>query len=406
MSQAEWRGRTSAKPAGDVEAGLALLLRHIVKSGTLQIKLPDGSLLSCGDGAEPRAEIAILDADALARLLREPELALGELYMDGKLTVAGDNIDALLALLMRNRAETVLGVKTVRRAPNTEARARANAAHHYDLSNDFFELFLDRNMQYSCAYFEHGDETLDEAQERKLDHIARKLRLDAGDRVLDIGSGWGGLAMFLAEKYGARVKGITLSENQLASAKERAAAGGLSDRTEFAFEDYRRVGGAFDRIVSVGMFEHVGRARYDAFFKAVAALLVEDGVALIHTIGRTDTPKPTSPWTERYIFPGGYIPSLSDMAPAIERSGLCVTDIEVWRLHYAKTLRAWRERFEAAADRVREMFDERFVRMWRFYLAGSEAAFRHGPLVVFQIQLAHRKDAVPLTRDYLYAERS
>jgi cyclopropane-fatty-acyl-phospholipid synthase len=288
-----------------------------------------------------------------------------------------------------------------RREINDRKGAERTVAHHYDISNELYRLFLDEDLQYSCAYYETGAETLEEAQDAKKELIAAKLCLRPGLSVLDIGCGWGGLALHLARTRGVNVRGITLSQAQLPVARVRAQAQNLAAQAEFVLEDYRETKGAFDRIVSVGMFEHVGRGHYDEFFRQIASLLAEDGVALLHTIGRADGPGATSPWIDRYIFPGGYIPALSEIMPAVERAGLYVTDIEVWRLHYAYTLRAWRERFEARLDDVRAMFDERFCRMWRFYLAASEAAFRYGGHEVFQIQLARRQDAVPRTRRYL-----
>jgi cyclopropane-fatty-acyl-phospholipid synthase len=280
--------------------------------------------------------------------------------------------------------------------------AKANVAHHYDLTPALYNLFLDADKQYSCAYFRTPQDTLDQAQLQKKHHIARKLLIEPGMRVLDIGCGWGGLALTLARDYGARVLGITLSEEQLAIAKRRAQESGLGDRVEFRLQDYRHVTEVFDRVVSVGMFEHVGLPNYGTYFRAVNDRLGEDGVALIHTIGHPGPPAPTSAWIRKHIFPGGYIPSLSEVTPAIEKSGLRPADIECWRLHYAMTLRHWYDRFTARAAEAAAIHDERFVRMWRFYLAGSEATFRWGRQDVWQFQLSKKVDAVPITRDYLY----
>ncbi len=285
---------------------------------------------------------------------------------------------------------------------NPAPRARANVAHHYDLSARLYDLFLDADRQYSCAYFARPDMSLEEAQLAKKRHIAAKLLLRPGMRVLDIGCGWGGMALTLARDYGVQVTGVTLSEEQLKLARERAAKAGLSDRAEFHLMDYRDVEGPFDRIVSVGMFEHVGVPHYRAYFAKVQALLAEDGVALIHTIGRSQPPGSTSPWIDRYIFPGGYVPSLSEAMSAVEKAGLVTADIEVWRLHYAETLRHWHDRFVARQDEARALYDARFCRMWRYYLIASELTFRLNAQVVFQLQLARRQEAVPLTRDYLY----
>jgi cyclopropane-fatty-acyl-phospholipid synthase len=289
---------------------------------------------------------------------------------------------------------------------NTRSLARRNVAHHYDLSLDLYRRFLDADLQYSCAYFARPDMSLEEAQRAKKAHIAAKLALSPGDRVLDIGCGWGGMGLTLADDYGADVTGVTLSVEQLNLARERAEERGLSERAHFLMQDYRDVDGAFDRVVSVGMFEHVGVGNFEEYFAAVADHLTDDGVALIHTIGRTGGPARTSAWTAKYIFPGGYIPALSEIVRAVEKVGLLITDIEVLRLHYAETLRAWRERFLAARDDIAKLYDERFCRMWEFYLAGSEASFRSGASVVFQLQLAKRVDALPITRDYIALEEA
>jgi cyclopropane-fatty-acyl-phospholipid synthase len=291
---------------------------------------------------------------------------------------------------------------------NHSSRARRNVAHHYDLSAQLYDVFLDRDRQYSCAYFSAPSETLDEAQIGKKRHIAAKLFLDRPDLgVLDIGSGWGGLALDLARDCGAKVLGVTLSEEQIALARSRAQKAGLAERCRFELVDYRRLNGTFDRIVSVGMFEHVGVPYYPAFFDKLRALLKDDGVALLHTIGRSDGPGVTNSWIAKYIFPGGYTPSLSEVLPVIERSGLIVTDVEVLRLHYAETLKEWRRRFKAQWNAVAELYDERFCRMWDFYLASSEMAFRRDGLVVYQIQMAKQIDTLPMTRDYMFeAERT
>jgi cyclopropane-fatty-acyl-phospholipid synthase len=386
-------------------------LSHLLTRGALLLRFPSGREHHFGEPDAHPLRVTLEDDNAVRRLMANAELALGELYAEGLLRVESDNIDGLLALLLQNLREhgfrtraAPAGLRLLeapRREINGRKRAQRNVAHHYDISNELYRLFLDEDLQYSCAYFETGGETLEQAQQAKKELIAAKLCLRQGLSVLDIGCGWGGLALHLARAHGALVRGITLSSSQLPVARTRAEAQGLGAQTEFVLEDYRETRGAFDRIVSVGMFEHVGRGHYDEFFRRIATLLTEDGVALLHTIGRADGPGVTSPWIDRYIFPGGYIPALSEVLPAIERAGLYVTDIEIWRLHYALTLRAWRERFEARIGDVKAMFDERFGRMWRFYLAASEAAFRHGGHEVFQIQLARRQNAVPLTRRYL-----
>ena len=388
------------------------MLAGFIREGTLNVTYPDGTRRRYGTGA-PEAGVRITSPDFLRRLALSPELTVGEGYVDGMLEIEGDDLHGLLGLLLANSTGPVPGwygatlalrrLRMLAGPANHGRRSRANVAHHYDLSGELYSLFLDADRQYSCAYFREADMTLEAAQAAKKAHIAAKLRLEPGMRVLDIGCGWGGMALTLARDHGARVTGITLSEEQLAVARTRAAEAGLADRVEFRLEDYRRTEGRFDRIVSVGMFEHVGTARFQTYFGAVQRLLEPHGVALIHTIGRNGMPSATSPWIAKYIFPGGYVPSLSEVTPAIERAGLISTDIEVWRLHYAHTLRHWQERFAANIDRVRMIYDERFCRMWRFYLVSSEMAFRSGMQCVFQFQLARRQDSVPLTRGYLAA---
>jgi cyclopropane-fatty-acyl-phospholipid synthase len=358
--------------------------------------------------------VRITDPALVARLVRTPELALGEGYMAGTLVPEGaDGLHRLLAVLILNSTtqkpvwfDAMLALRRAGRWVaqwNPAPRARRNVAHHYDLSGALYDLFLDADKQYSCAYFRDPGMTLEQAQAAKKALIAAKLRIEPGMRVLDIGSGWGGLALTLARDHGARVTGITLSEEQLKVARARAAAAGLEGQVDFLLRDYRAVTGQYDRIVSVGMFEHVGVPHYATFFATAARLLAPEGVMLLHTIGRNAPPAATSPWIAKYIFPGGYVPSLSEVAAPIEASGLWLTDLEVWRLHYAETLKEWQRRFEANIDAVRALYDDRFCRMWRFYLVASEMTFRAGRQCVFQLQLAHRQDAVPLTRAYLSA---
>jgi cyclopropane-fatty-acyl-phospholipid synthase len=305
---------------------------------------------------------------------------------------------------------TQLGRKLFRRLSqfNPAGRSRRNVAHHYDLNSELYSLFLDEDWQYSCAYFPRGDETLEAAQVAKKRHIAAKLLLDRPNlTVLDIGCGWGGMALTLARDYGARVTGITLSTEQLAAARARAEAAGLSHRVKFELLDYRAVDQQFDRVVSVGMFEHVGVTHYRTFFNTLQGCLADDGVALMHFIGSAAPPAATNPWLTKYIFPGGYSPSLSEVMPGIEASGLIATDVEVLRLHYARTLRHWRDRFEQNREAVKALYDERFCRMFEFYLAGCELAFRYSGEVVFQMQLSRQLTTVPLTRDYIgQAERA
>jgi cyclopropane-fatty-acyl-phospholipid synthase len=289
---------------------------------------------------------------------------------------------------------------------NRRDRSRRNVAHHYDLDGRLYSLFLDADRQYSCAYFETPDQSLDDAQLAKRRHITAKLLPQTGQRVLDIGCGWGGLALYIAEMSGAEVLGVTLSQEQLGIARSRAAEKELTGRVEFRLQDYRDVEAGFDRIVSVGMFEHVGVGYYDAFFRQCAKVLNDDGVIVLHSIGRSEGPSTTNPWIAKYIFPGGYIPALSEVLPAIERAGLLVTDIEILRLHYAETLKNWRARFMAHREEAERIYDPRFVRMWEFYLASSEMAFREQALCVTQIQMTKRQDVVPITRDYIAREES
>jgi cyclopropane-fatty-acyl-phospholipid synthase len=394
------------------------LFASIIRTGTLILITADGRRTRFGSGM-PEIGMRLHDRRAFLELALHPELKLGELYMEGRLSAENGDIADLLDLLMHNLALTrptgvIALIKNLRRVTrrfaqhNHSSRARRNVAHHYDLSGKLYDIFLDRDRQYSCAYFSVPGETLEDAQIGKKRHIAAKLHLERpGLSVLDIGSGWGGLALDLARDCGAKVLGVTLSQEQIAVSRKRAQTANLGERCRFELADYRALNGTFDRIVSVGMFEHVGVPYYPAFFAKLGALLKEDGVALLHSIGRSDGPGVTNPWTAKYIFPGGYTPALSEVIPVIERAGLIVTDVEVLRLHYAETLKEWRRRFKAQWETVAELYDERFCRMWEFYLAGAEMAFRREGLVVFQIQIAKHIDALPLTRDYMYeAERT
>jgi cyclopropane-fatty-acyl-phospholipid synthase len=389
---------------------LEAYLKTTIRSGDLTVNLPGGRKMTLGDGAGPPVKVRIRDGLTMARLAANPSLALGEAYMDGSLVLEQGDIFDLLDLAGSNFANrprlkragplTRL-LRDLRQHHNDRTASRRNVRHHYDLSVDFYRLFLDEDLQYSCAYFADPDMTLEEAQAAKKRHLAAKLLLSPGRRVLDIGCGWGGLGLTLAQDYGARVEGVTLADEQLALARQRAQSRGLEAQARFSLTDYRDVAGPFDRIVSVGMFEHVGRPNYQTYFDTIARLLTDDGVALVHSIGRSDGPNTTQPWVAKYIFPGGYIPALSEVLPAIERSGLIVTDVEILRLHYAETLRHWRARFAAARPQVAELYDERFCRMWEFYLAASEVSFRHSGHMVFQLQLTRRIVSAPLTRDYI-----
>jgi cyclopropane-fatty-acyl-phospholipid synthase len=389
------------------------LLRGLTIDGTLRLRYPDGTETTVSGGAGPAVTLQVQSWKVLRRVTLNPNLAFGEAVMDGTIVPVDSSIYDMLEMLMSARRyggwQPVLGVREAlsrfgkRWAQyNPAHRARRNAAHHYDLNSRLYALLLDPDRQYSCAYFRRGDETLEEAQVAKKRHIAAKLLLTRpGLRVLDIGCGWGGMALTLAQEYGADVTGITLSQEQLETARARAAEAGLTDRVRFELMDYRSVTGTFDRIVSVGMFEHVGVTHYRRFFDVVRRLLSPDGVALIHAIGRSDGPHFTNPWFTKYIFPGGYSPALSEVLPPVEKSGLLVTDIEILRLHYARTLAAWRGNLERNRAAVTALYDERFCRMFEFYLSGAELAFRRGGHMIWQMQLARRQDAVPLTRDYI-----
>ncbi|MFV0514985.1 MAG: class I SAM-dependent methyltransferase [Jhaorihella sp.] len=389
---------------------------RLVRDGELHVTYPDGKKRVYGRPGEDSAGVIIAGHATLRALCLNPELALGEAYMNATLRVENDDLEGLLRLLVRNRKGErmpvwVRALSRMRHVAqtwllrNTETAARRNVAHHYDLSDDLYRLFLDADMQYSCAYFAHSDMTLAEAQAAKKSHIATKLQIAPGMRVLDIGCGWGGMGLTLARDYGAQVTGVTLSQNQLTTAQRRAAEAGLQDRAEFRLADYRSLNERFDRIVSVGMLEHVGALHYPTYFGKVADLLDRDGLALIHTIGTCSPPFAQSHWIRKYIFPGGYIPSLSELAVPIEESGLWCLDIEVLRLHYARTLRHWLARFDANLETVRGMYDDRFIRMWRYYLIASFTTFEQEHQAVFQFQLGHKVDAAPLTRDYLYCDR-
>ena len=391
---------------------LRAALERFIRAGNLRVTTAGGSTFTLGDGTGTPVAIRFTTRAAERGVLIDPEVKFGEAYMDGTVVVEQGSIAEVLAVVL----DQCVGGKTPfwartqwllryihRRLQqfNPRPRARRNVAHHYDLDGQLYALFLDADRQYSCAYFETPDQSLDDAQLAKKRHLAAKLLIAPGQRVLDIGSGWGGLALYLAETAGGRVTGITLSQEQLALARVRAAERGLSGTAEFRLQDYRDVPDKFDRVVSVGMFEHVGVGFYEAFFRKCAALMEEDGVMVLHSIGRSEGPNVTNPWIAKYIFPGGYIPALSEVLPAIERAGLLTTDIEILRLHYAETLKAWRERFLAHREAVEKLYDARFVRMWEFYLAASEMAFREHDMMVFQVQLTKRQGVVPTTRDYI-----
>ena len=396
------------------------ILHHTISRvmiwGRLAITYPDGNTCTYGPGGGISVGATLCTPKVVRALCQNPILAIGEGYMHGEIIVENDNLFDLLTLLVRNQRgggqmPAWFGAWMAARRKlrglsqlNSQRRSRQNVAHHYDISDAFYQLFLDDDMQYSCAYFAKPDISLEQAQEAKKLHIARKLRLSPGQSVLDIGCGWGGTALTLARDFGVHVTGITLSKNQLDTAVAKVKSAGLEDLVEIKLLDYREMTGRFDRVVSVGMLEHVGLRHFDAFFRKIRSVLNPNGIALIHTIGRTAPPSPTNPWISKYIFPGGYVPTLSDLTPAIEKSGLWTADIEILRGHYGPTLHHWRERFEAALPNVRAMYDETFIRMWRFYLVACEMAFEDQSQAVFQFQLSRGQHDVPHTRDYLYRD--
>jgi cyclopropane-fatty-acyl-phospholipid synthase len=392
---------------------LRFFLRQYVSRGSLTITTAKGKRFTVGDGSGTQVAVRLTTNSALRSLLLDPELALGELFMDGTLVMERGTIADLLAVVLDQPdmlprwAKLQWWLRYLGRHVqqfNPRGRSRNNVAHHYDLDGRLYSLFLDADKQYSCAYFETADSTLDDAQLAKKRHLAAKLLIKSGQRLLDIGCGWGGLGLYLAEMTGADVTGVTLSTEQLQVANARAGEKKLSASARFLLQDYRDIPGPFDRIVSVGMFEHVGVDHYDTYFKRCAELMTDDGVMVMHSIGRPEGPGITNPWVAKYIFPGGYIPALSEVLPAIERAGLLVNDIEILRLHYAETLLAWRERFMARREEAVRLYDERFALMWEFYLAASEMSFRKQNMMNFQIQLTKRQTVVPFTRDYIGQE--
>ena len=395
------------------------LLRYFfgqyIRRGVLTVTTASGVRFTCGDGSGRPVAVRIKTVRAERQILLDPELHLGEAYMDGTFLVENGSIADALAILM-DQPEMLPGwakpqwlIRYLGRHIwqfNPRGRSRRNVAHHYDLDGRLYSLFLDADKQYSCAYFETPDATLDDAQLAKKRHLAAKLVVRPRQRVLDIGSGWGGMGLYLAEMTGADVTGVTLSTEQLQVSNARAAEKNLSQSARFLLEDYRDIPGPFDRIISVGMFEHVGVDFYETYFRRCAELLADDGVMVLHSIGRSTGPDVTSPWIEKYIFPGGYIPALSEVLPAIEKAGLLVCDMEILRLHYAETLKAWRERFMARREEAVRLYDERFARMWEFYLAASEMSFRKQNMMNFQLQLTKRQGVVPITRDYIGQEEA
>jgi len=394
---------------------LRYFLGQFLRRGTMHFTTASGAQFCCGDGTGRQVSVRFLSRDAERRILLNPELALGEAYMDGTFVVENASIADALEILLAQPDMVPRWAALQRwlrylarhlRQLNLPGRSRKNVARHYDLDGRLYSLFLDADKQYSCAYFDTPDATLDDAQLAKKRHVAAKLLVEPRQRVLDIGSGWGGLALYLAEIAGAKVTGVTLSNEQWQASTARAGEKGLSGAATFLLQDYREVEGPFDRIASVGMFEHVGVDFYERYFRRCAELMSENGVMLLHSIGRSEGPDASNPWFAKYIFPGGYIPALSEVLPAIERAGLLVCDIEILRLHYAETLKAWRERFMARREEAVRLYDERFARMWEFYLAASEMGFRQQNMMVFQIQLTRRQGVVPITRDYIAREEA
>lgn len=388
-----------------------ILLKSVIHSGSLGIINSSGRLTLIGDGSPPSVIVRIASRRADFQLARNPSLAIGEAYMDGTLTIDSGSLYEFIDVLARNMKYhddnmwlALLGRgRRMIKQYNPISRARRNVANHYDLSGELYTLFLDADRQYSCAYFRTPDDTLEEAQENKKQHIAAKLMLDRpGLKILDIGSGWGGLALYLARVAGADVTGLTLSVEQHKISQQRAADAGLADRVRFELCDYRQKTGHYDRIVSVGMFEHVGKRNYNEFFRTLGILLKDDGVALLHAIGDAGLPGAINPFIRRHIFPGADTASLSELFTSVEASGLIATDLEILRLHYAETLMHWRRRVVVHRNEIIDLYDERFFRMWEFYLTLCEIGFRRRTNMVFQLQLAKTWDRVPITRDYMF----
>ena len=390
------------------------LVGKVIRERRLDLVMPDGRKLDFGPGGGKALTVRLTDRKTAFAIARNPRLGLGEAYMDGRIVIEdGDILDLMELVTGANRWEDGgAGRKAVNkgksspwkklfRARNVAKRARKNVAHHYDIGNDLYRLFLDDDLQYSCAYFTDPENSLEQAQLDKKAHIAAKLALEPGQHVLDIGCGWGGTALYLNRVAGVRVTGVTLSQEQLKVARERAAAAGVGDQVKFELIDYRHVEEQFDRIVSIGMFEHVGASQYDEFFAKCRELLKPDGVMLLHTIGKLGKASAPDLFTDKYVFPGYHLPSISQMAAASEKVRLITTDIETLRLHYAYTLRHWLERTRKAKARIVELYDERFFRMWEFYLAGGVVAFESGSMCNYQLQYVRNRNTLPVTRDYM-----
>ena len=392
---------------------VSFLNRLIKEDGFILIDADTRKYIIGNPKKEKPITLKLLDKKLHYKLLLYPDLYLGEAYMDGDIEIENGSLTDFLEVTMKNIGRNEINIfgkilKKIRGTYryltnfNIAKKSKDNVAHHYDISNDFYDLFLDPKRQYSCAYFKTENDTLETAQNNKIDHLVKKLNLKPNQKVLDIGSGWGSLAIEIAKKTKCEVTGITLSENQYKYSLNKVKENNLENQVQFKLSDYRNLREKFDRIVSVGMFEHVGRKFYKTFFRQVNNLLNHDGLALIHTIGSIDGPRDPQPWITKYIFPGGYTPSMSELASPIEKSGLIVSDIEVLRMHYAHTLRNWKERCISNKSKILEMFDEKFFRMWEFYLTSCELAFRWGDQVVFQFQLTKDLTTAPTTRDYIY----
>jgi len=397
-----------------IRSALKSVLGHLFKNGALIATFSDGSQQTFGDGTGEPVHIRFVTPRAERKMLQNPNLGFPESFMEEEIEFDhGDVMSFITLLLERNKrpGDTTWRLRMIdkiafliRRARqlNSARSSRKNVARHYDLNAEMYDLFLDADRQYSCAYYETPDATLEEAQLAKKRHLASKMLLMGGEKILDIGCGWGGTGLYLAKHFKADVTGVTLSEEQHAIANERAADEKQADRAKFLLQDYRQLDEKFDRIISVGMFEHVGIGNFKEYFEKCRALLNDDGVMVLHSIGRNNGPGFTHPFIRKYIFPGGYIPALSEVIPIIEKAGFHITDIEILRLHYAETLLAWRKNFLANRERAKEIYDEKFCRMWEFYLAGSEASFRYQNMMNFQIQLTPKRETLPLTRDYLF----
>ncbi len=391
---------------------LSHMMKSFVRVGTLKIIDADGKVHVFAGEPGPNVTMRLTDPALYRTLVFNPELHAGEAYMDGRMSFEDSSLRDFLTLFSLNRLSlgsyplqkvlrSISRLFRKRQQANPVGQAQANVAHHYDLGNDFYKLFLDEGLQYSCAYFTSDDDTLEQAQRNKLRLLAAKLNLAPGLKILDIGCGWGDLALYLARLAEVEVLGVTLSKEQFELANARAREAGLDGRVRFELKDYREVEGRFDRIVSVGMFEHVGVHHYGEFFGKINALMDDDGLALLHSIGHMSPPGMASPWLRKYIFPGAYSPALSEVFEVVEQNSLWVTDLEILRLHYAKTLAHWVERFEANRDKIEAMYDARFARMWEFYLISAEMMFRTGSQLVFHMQMARKRDAAPIVRDYV-----